>query len=122
MIIGKVDKTQRLEKLEEARKELIPKAKFWNQNSIFLGFAFGSAIMLMTGIEIFRIWVKDYSFKIQNFITMVLDPYFQGIMVFFIFGLFIAIVLGRKIDNNRKDIQRVLEITEREIKILKQES
>ena len=122
MIIGKVDKTQRLEKLEEARKELIPKAKFWNQNSIFLGFAFGSAIMLMTGIEIFRIWAKDYSFKIQNFITMVLDHYFQGIMVFFIFGLFIAVALGRIVDNNRKDIQRVLEIIEREIKILKQES
>ncbi len=114
-----MDKLERLNKLEEARKDLIPKSKFWNQNSVFLGFAFGSAIMLMTGIEIFRIWAKDYYFKIPNFITMILDPYFQGILVFFIFGLFIAIVLGRKIDNNRKDIQKVLEIVESEIKELK---
>ncbi len=114
-----MDKSERLIKLEEARKDLIPKSKFWNQNSVFLGFAFGSAIMLMTGVEIFRIWVKDYSFKIQNFMTMILDPYFQGIFVFFIFGLFIAIVLGRKIDNNRKDIQKILEIVESEIKELK---
>ena len=45
-----MDKTQRLEKLEEAKKELVPKANFWDQNSVFLGFAFGSAIMLITGI------------------------------------------------------------------------
>ena len=112
-------KTERLKILEEARKNLFPKSKFWNQNSVFLGFAFGSAIMLMTGIEIFRIWAKDYSFKIQNLITMILDPYFQGIVVFFVFGFFIAVVLGRKIDNNRKDIQKILEIIENEIKELK---
>lgn len=113
-----MDKIERLNKLEEARKDLIPKSKFWNQNSVFLGFAFGSAIMLMTGIEIFRIWAKDYLFKIQNLYEMILDPYFQGIAVFFIFGLFIAVALGKIIDNNRKDIQKILKIVENEIKEL----
>ena len=115
-----MDKTQRLNKLEEAKKYLVSKSKFWNQNSVFLGFAFGSAIMLMTGIEIFRIWAKDYLFKTGNFIIMILDPYFQGILVFFVFGLFIAIVLGRKIDNNRRGIQKILKIVENEICLVKQ--
>ena len=114
-----MEKKERLKKLKEAEKDLIPKSKFWNQNSVFLGFAFGSAIMLMTSIELFRIWAKDYSFNFQNLSLMIQDYYFLGILMFFIFGLFIAIVLGKKIDNACKDIQKILKIVKDEIKELR---
>lgn len=118
-----MEKDEKLRALENAKKYLIPKAKFWNQNSLFLFFGFSSAIMLTSGIELFKIFSKDYSFKWKEIFFKLIhypnDFYLIGILCFFIFGLILAILSARKIDNVTKDTNTILKVIDEKIKKLK---
>lgn len=118
-----MEKNQKIEYLEKAKKELTPKAKFWNQNSLFLFFGFSSAVMLTSGIELFKIFAKDYSFKWKIiFSKLVIYPndfYLIGIICFFLFGLVLAILSAKTIDKITKDTSTTLKVIDKEIIRLK---
>ena len=118
-----MEKSKKIEALENSKKELTPKAKFWNQNSLFLFFGFSSAIMLTSGIELFKIFAKDYSFKWEEvFLTLFKHPndfYLIGILCFFIFGFVLAVLSAKIIDKVNKDTNTTLKIIDEEIKKLK---
>lgn len=120
-----MEKNQKIESLENAKKELTPKAKFWNQNSLFLFFGFSSAIMLTSGIELFKIFAKDYSFKwgavFSGLINYPNDFYLIGIICFFLFGLVLAVLSAKTIDKITKDTNTTLKIIDKEIIRLKSE-
>ena len=100
------------EQLLRLKKDIEPEAKFWNQNSLFLVFGFSSAILLTTGIELFKIIGKDYSFNLNKLLLTFMsnkpDYYFFGMFVFFIFGLIITLFSARIIDKNSHKFDAIL--------------
>lgn len=99
--------------LLEMKKEIEPLAKFWSQNSLFLFFGLSSAIFLTAGFELFRIIGKDYMFKWENISSNLihfssLDYYFIGTILFFLFGLILALISARRIDKNTKHFNKIL--------------
>lgn len=114
-----MDNEKKINLIEIAIKNLEPKAKFWNQNSLFLVFGGSFAVMFTSGIELFKIWAKDYSFKLASLSKLLEDWYFCGIGAFFLFGLIICIFSAKKIDNIIKETNIILRMLNEELKELK---
>ncbi|MEK6906331.1 MAG: hypothetical protein AABW81_01780 [Nanoarchaeota archaeon] len=89
------------------KKEIDSKARFWNQNSLFLSFGFISALFLTVSIELFKIIGRDYSFKWKEIYSVLfnnnkIDYYFWGIITFWVFGLVLSVLIANIIDNHTK--------------------
>ncbi len=91
------------EMLEKAKKELEPKAKFWNQNSLFLLFAASFSIVATTGIDLFKL-------------GMPAKYHFLGIFMFFIFGLVVCLISAKTIDDMTKNTNITLKTINGELK------
>jgi hypothetical protein len=99
------------EKLIEAQKDIEQKAKFWNQNNLFLYFGLASAIFLTTAIELFKIIAKDYAFNWRRVLDSLFnfkDMYLFGILFFFVFGLVTAGLSAKVIGENKEHFNRLL--------------
>ena len=112
-----MEKEEKIISLEKAKEQLTPKAKFWNQNSLFLVFGGSFAILATAGIELFKIWAKDYEFKLS--FKLLGDWYFLGILFFFLFGLAVCLISAKIIDGIAKDVNVTLKTIDEEIKRLK---
>ena len=93
-----------IKKLKEARDKILPEAQFWNRNRLFLAWAFCAAIILTTGIEIVKIFTKNY--------------YLIGMIALFLFGIFLVWKISKIIDDKSDDVNRTYEILNEEIKRL----
>ena len=110
---------EKIKNLIKAKEILLPRAKFWNQNNLFLSFGVGSVVMFTSGFELFKIIAKDYSFKFVNLIRFYNDYYFLGMLIFFVFGLIVVISTVNKIDGITKDTNLTLKTLDEEIQKLK---
>jgi hypothetical protein len=112
------------EELLKMKREIEPKAKFWNQNSLFLFFGFSSAIFIITAIELFKIIGKDYSFNLNKIIPALInfgnqDYYFIGMIVLFMFGLIVTTASAKAIGNNQDHYNNILNWINRKLNELK---
>ncbi|MEK6913831.1 MAG: hypothetical protein AABW47_04145 [Nanoarchaeota archaeon] len=99
------------EKLIESKKDIESKAKFWNQNNLFLYFGLASAIFLTNAIELFKIIAKDYKFNFKELFSSVInfgDWYLIGILLFSIFGLVTAMLSAKVIGENKEHFNNLV--------------
>lgn len=103
--------------LLDIKKEIEPKAKFWNQNSLFLSFGFCAAIFLTSALELFKIIAKDYQFDLSKVTKSIfgIDWYLTGTFLFFIFGFILSVLIARVIDENTKHFNKLLNYINKEL-------
>jgi fructose-specific phosphotransferase system IIC component len=93
------------EELIQIRKEILPLSKSWNQNRLFLVWGFLAAMMVAFGLELFRTFAKDLSFKLNGILS---NYYFIGLLVFFIFSLVLIFKVSKIIDENANNLNNVV--------------
>lgn len=107
----------RNEELIADYNKILQETKTWNQNRLFLFWGASIGLFFSCGLELFKIFSKEYQNNLLNFIRgyITSDYYLIGISVFFIFSLVLAIISGRIIDERANNLQGVVNALSKEI-------
>ncbi|MEK6855993.1 MAG: hypothetical protein AABX66_02425 [Nanoarchaeota archaeon] len=104
---------ERILKLTEVEKELLPKVKSWNRDRLLLAWGFSAALLMTIGLSIIQyVFTKNQS----NSYT---DGYIISIIFLFVFGIILTLWAGHIIDQNANDANITLEIVHKELQELK---
>jgi len=93
-----------LEELIKYRDSILPEAKFWNRQRLFLAWAFCAAIILTSGIELAKMISEEYA------------PW--GLIILFVFGLVIIWKITKILNEATYYPNKVCDILNSEIKRL----
>lgn len=94
---------------KEEIKKTLEETKKWNQNRLFLIWGVLASLVLILGLELFKILAKEYLFEMSKFLLGAFDKdgYLLGIWIFFILSLFASLYVSKIIDERANTFQKL---------------
>lgn len=104
------DLTERIRKLNEVEKDLLPETKFWNQNSLFLAWAFVISIFFNSLFNLME-HIRSQASKLSQIkmSSLFIDWYFLSLFCVFIGAGVLLYMLTNRIDTTTNIKNKVLD-------------